>query len=110
METRRDTFQAIADPTRRAIIDLVSRQPMNLNAIAAHFSISRPAISKQMKVLEECGLVQVEEKGRERYCSLRIEKLFEVSEWIEQYKREWNSRLDALERYLEQVQQTKKAT
>jgi DNA-binding transcriptional ArsR family regulator len=97
---RRDVFQAIADPTRRAIINMIANQPMNLNAVAEHFDISRPAISKQIKILTQCGLVTVQQRGRERYCEAKLQKLNEVSEWVEQYRVFWNKKLDALEDFL----------
>lgn len=98
---RRDVFQAIADPTRREIIQLISRKPLNLNAVAAHFNVSRPAISQHIKILSECGLVDLENTGRERYCVARLEKLGEVYSWAEQYKSFWNRKLDALELFLD---------
>jgi DNA-binding transcriptional ArsR family regulator len=97
---RRDVFQAIADPTRRAIINMIANQPMNLNAVAEHFDISRPAISKQIKILTQCGLVTIKQQGRERYCEARLQKLNEVSKWVEQYREFWNKKLDALEDFL----------
>ena len=97
---RRDVFQAIADPTRRAIINMIANQPMNLNAVAEHFDISRPAISKQIKILTQCGLVTIKQQGRERYCEARLQKLNEVSKWVEQYREFWNKKLDALEGFL----------
>jgi DNA-binding transcriptional ArsR family regulator len=98
---RRDVFQAIADPTRRAIIDMLAAESMNLNAVAEQFDISRPAISKHVKILEECGLVLIKQQGRERHCEARLEKLNEVSGWIEQYSEFWNAKLDALGKYVE---------
>jgi DNA-binding transcriptional ArsR family regulator len=98
---RRDVFQAIADPTRREIIQLISQAPLNLNAVAAHFNISRPAISQHIKILAECGLVQMESTGRERYCVARLEKIGEVYSWAEQYKAFWNKKLDALAQFLD---------
>lgn len=100
---RRDVFQAIADPTRRAIIHLVAQQPMNLNAVAEQFDISRPAISKQIRILTECGLLTVKQQGRERFCEVQLQSLNEVSEWIEQYSRFWNAKLDALGDFLEKT-------
>lgn len=97
---RRDVFQAIADPTRRAIINMIANQPMNLNAVAGHFNISRPAISKQIKILTQCGLVTIKQQGRERYCEAKLQKLNEVSEWVERYRGFWNHKLDALEDFL----------
>lgn len=102
METRRDVFQALADPTRREIISLVAEQPLSLNMIAGNFSISRPAISQHIKILNECGLLIVRRQGRERYCEVRIEKLQEVSEWLEKCKVLWNQKLDALGHFLKE--------
>ena len=101
MEMRRDVFQAIADPTRREIINLLSNQLMNLNAVAENFKISRPAISKHIKILEECGLIRIRKEGRERYCEARLQKLKEVVNWAEKYNTFWTKKLDALESYLE---------
>lgn len=103
---RRDVFQAIADPTRREIINLVAQQSLNLNSVAEQFDISRPAISKHIKILTECGLIEIKQQGRERYCEARLQKLNEVSDWIEQYSRFWNTKLDALEVYLSELQAT----
>ncbi|MBC7829977.1 MAG: winged helix-turn-helix transcriptional regulator [Chitinophagaceae bacterium] len=97
---RRDVFQAIADPTRRAIINMISKQSLNLNAVAENFDISRPAISKHIKILTECGLIIIKQQGRERYCEAQLHKLNEVSEWIEQYREFWTKKLDALENFL----------
>jgi DNA-binding transcriptional ArsR family regulator len=101
---QRDIFHAIADPNRRAIIALLARQRLTLNHVAKHFSVSRPAISKHVKVLEECGLITIEQKGRERYCELRVEKLDEVAKWVEEYKKIWEERFDRLEAYLTELQ------
>lgn len=101
---RRDVFQAIADPTRREIIHMIATESMNVNAVAEHFTISRPAISKHVKILAECGLIVIKHRGRERYCEARLQKLDEVSQWIEQYRLFWNSKLDALENYLHQTE------
>jgi DNA-binding transcriptional ArsR family regulator len=100
---RRDVFQAIADPTRREIINMISRQSLNLNAVAEKFDVSRPAISKHIKILTECGLIVIKQKGRERYCEAKLQKLNEVSDWVEQYKQFWNAKLDALENYLAEI-------
>ena len=107
METRRDVFQAIADPTRRAILGLLAMQSLTLNAVAKNFDISRPAISKHVKVLEECGLISIKQQGRERYCEAKLEKLNEVSAWINQYKQYRENKLDTLERYLNKIQKNK---
>ncbi|MBK0378670.1 ArsR/SmtB family transcription factor [Mucilaginibacter segetis] len=99
--TRRDVFQAIADPTRREIINLLSGKQMNLNAVADNFDISRPAVSKHIRILTECGLVVINQQGRDRYCRANLKKLEQVVNWAEQYKRFWNSKLDALEDFLD---------
>lgn len=77
---------------------------MNVNAIADHFAISRPAISQQVKILEECGLISTRQQGRERICEARLEKLAEVSGWVEQYRQLWNERFDALDNFLSKEQ------
>lgn len=98
---RRDVFQAIADPTRREIINLLAQQPLNLNAVAENFDVSRPAISKHIKILTECGLIVIKQQGRERYCEAQLKKLAEVSDWIEKYRVFWTAKLDALGNFLE---------
>jgi len=102
---RRDVFQAIADPTRRKIIGMIAHQSLNLNAVADHFNISRPAISKHIKILTECGLINIKKQGRERYCEARLQKLNEVEKWIDQYRVFWTSKLNALENFLEKDNQ-----
>jgi DNA-binding transcriptional ArsR family regulator len=106
---RRDVFQAIADPTRRAIIHMIAGQSLNLNAVADRFDISRPAISKHIKILTECGLIVIKQQGRERYCEAKLAKLNEVSHWVDQYKQFWNAKLDSLELYLDALQQKEAA-
>jgi DNA-binding transcriptional ArsR family regulator len=102
-EARRDIFQAIADPTRRKIIDLIAKQSMNLQAIADHFEISRPAISQQIKILNECGLVQVKREGRETYCSIQPSQLKKIADWAGQYARLWEERIDSFEAYVNKL-------
>lgn len=99
---RRDVFQAIADPTRREIIGLLASQPLNLNNVADQFSISRPAISKHIKILTECGLVTIVQQGRERYCHADFGKLKQVADWTARYQKFWTEKLDALGAFLEQ--------
>lgn len=101
---RRDVFQAIADPTRRAIISLLARQTLNLNSVAENFDISRPAVSKHIRILTECGLVRIQKQGRERYCCADLQQLKQVSEWTEQYRKFWTGKLDALESFLAKEQ------
>jgi DNA-binding transcriptional ArsR family regulator len=98
---RRDVFQAIADPTRREIINLIAHKPLNLNAIAGNFSVSRPAISKHIKILTECGLVTIKLEGREHYCQADFGGFKEVSDFIEQYRKFWTEKLNALSDFLE---------
>ncbi|HEY4936160.1 MAG TPA: metalloregulator ArsR/SmtB family transcription factor, partial [Puia sp.] len=88
------------DPTRRAIIGMLAGKSLNLNAVAENFDISRPAISKQIKILEECGLIRIKQQGRERFCEVQLQKLWEVSDWIEQYRFFWTKKPDALELFL----------
>jgi DNA-binding transcriptional ArsR family regulator len=108
MESRRDVFQAIADPTRREIINLLAHQSLNLNSIAAKFDVSRQAVSLHVKILAECGLIAVKQQGRERFCEAKLNKLNEVSVWVEQYRRYWESKLDSLELYLQKLQKNNK--
>ena len=98
---RRDVFQAIADPTRREIIGLIAHRSLNLNAVADNFDISRPAISKHIKILTQCGLLTIRQRGRDRYCEANFKKLNEVSDWVEQYRSFWNTKLDALGDFLD---------
>ena len=98
---RRDVYQAIADPNRRAIINLLAGNKLTLNGVADHFDVSRPAISKHVKILTECGLIVIRQQGRERYCEADLKTLNEVSTWVDQYKAFWTEKLDALGRFLE---------
>lgn len=109
MEARRDVFQAIADPTRREILNLLANQSLNLNTVAENFDISRPAISKHIKILTECGLVVIRQEGRERYCHAQLNKLKEVAKWTEKYSQFWDKKLYALEQFLgnEKTKRTK---
>ena len=108
-EARRDVFQAIADPTRRQIINLISQKSMTLNAIADNFEISRPAISQHIKLLTECGMVVIEQVGRERFCGAKLDALREVSNWVDQYSQIWNDKLNSLDKYLSKVQLNNKS-
>lgn len=105
---RRDVFHAIADPNRRAIISLLANQKLTVNAVAEYFPISRPAISRHIKILKECGLVVVQRQGRERYCEVRLDRLSEVAEWVEQSRAIWNQRFDRLDEYLSELQKKEK--
>jgi DNA-binding transcriptional ArsR family regulator len=108
MEIRRDVFQAIADPTRREIIGLLSQNPLNLNSIAEKFDITRQAVSLHVKILNECGLISIKKQGRERYCEAKLDQLGEVAAWVEQYKQFWEEKLNSLDKYLAKVQANKK--
>ena len=97
---RRDIFQAIADPTRRAIIALIAVQAMTPNALAENFHTSRQAISKHLRILTECELVKQKQQGREIYYQLEIKKLKEIDKWLEQYRKIWESRFNQLDKVL----------
>lgn len=106
---RRDVFQGIADPTRREILNMIAHKALNVNSVAQNFDVSRTAIYKHLKILSECGLVVLQQQGRERYCEARLEKLSEVSDWVEQYKKIWMQRFDSLDAYLKKIQEQKKS-
>ena len=108
METRRDIFQATADPTRRAIITLIAIQAMTPNALAEHFNTSRQAVSKHIKVLTECDLVKQEQQGREIYYSLEIEKMKEIDHWLNQFRKIWEARYNQLNTVLSTMKKQKK--
>lgn len=97
---RRDVFQAIADPTRRAIIGLIALQAMTPNALAAHFDTSRQAISKHLKILAECEMVKQEQQGREIYYQLEVDKMKEIDLWLEKFRNMWGTRLQQLDHLL----------
>lgn len=105
---KRDVFQAIADPTRRGIIALIALQALTPNAIAAHFNTSRQAVSKHLRMLTECELVAQEQRGREIYYSLEIDKMKEIDEWLEQYRKIWESRYEQLDTLLTELKQNEK--
>lgn len=104
---KRDVFQAIADPTRRAIIALIALQAMTPNAIAEHFDTSRQAVSKHLRILTECDVIAQEQKGREIYYSLEIEKMKEIDKWLEQYRKIWESRYKQLGEVLKVMKKKK---
>lgn len=103
---RRDVFQAIADPTRREIISMVAKQSLNLNSIADNFDVSRPAISQHIKILIECGLIEIKKQGRERYCEVKLQPLNEVADWIAPFRKLWNDRFSALDDLLDKMKKT----
>jgi DNA-binding transcriptional ArsR family regulator len=100
MKIRRDVYQGISDPTRREIIQLLAHQSLNLNMVAEKFTMSRPAVSKHIKILTECGLVIIKKQGRERFCSANTQSLLQVSDWVEQYRVFWTHKLDDLGNFL----------
>jgi DNA-binding transcriptional ArsR family regulator len=102
---RRDVFQAVADPTRRAIIALVALQAMTPNAIAEHFDSTRQAVSKHLRILTECELVKQEHRGREIYYSLEIEKMKEIDKWLSQYRDIWETRFNQLDVVLSTIKE-----
>src|SRR6186713_2569581 len=100
METRRDVFQAIADPTRRAILSLIALHAMTPNALAEHFDTSRQAVSRHIKVLTECELVRQTQTGREIHYQLNPDKMKEIDNWLEQFRKIWESRFNELDNVL----------
>ncbi|HEX6849130.1 MAG TPA: metalloregulator ArsR/SmtB family transcription factor [Chitinophagaceae bacterium] len=105
---RRDIFQAIADPTRRAIITLVALQAMTPNAIAENFNTTRQSVSKHLRILTECELVKPEQRGREIYYSLEVEKMKEIDKWLNQFRRIWEDRFNQLDKVLLTMKKQKK--
>lgn len=105
---RRDIFQAISDPTRRAIIALISLQAMTPNAIAENFDMTRQAVSKHIRILTECELLKQEQQGREIYYSLEIEKMKEIDKWLEQFRKIWETRFNQLDKVLLTIKKYKK--
>jgi DNA-binding transcriptional ArsR family regulator len=105
---RRDIFQAIADPTRRAILVLIAAQAMTPNALAEHFDSTRQAVSKHLRILTECELVKQEYQGREIYYQLEINKMKEIDKWIEQFRKIWETRFNQLDNVLSTLKKQKK--
>lgn len=105
---RRDIFQAVADPTRRAIIVLIALQAMTPNAIAENFNTTRQAVSKHLRILTECELVKQEQKGREIYYSLEVDKMKEIDLWIAQFRKIWETRFDQLDHLLSTIKKGEK--
>ena len=105
---RRDIFQAVADPTRRAIIGLIALQAMTPNAIADNFNTTRQAVSKHLRILTECELVKQKQKGREIYYSLEIDKMKEIDTWLEKFRKIWENRFNQLDNLLLTIKKDKK--
>ncbi len=105
---RRDVFQAIADPVRRDIIELLAENECSVNTVAEQFDISRPAVSKHLRILEECGIVTITKQGRERICMIQPKELIPAFMWIDQYKKLWTEKLDSFEDYVNDLHQKNK--
>lgn len=105
---RRDIFQAIADPTRRAIITLIALQAMTPNAIADNFNTTRQSVSKHLRILTECELVKQKQQGREIYYSLEIEKMKEVDKWLNPFRKIWETRFSQLDKVLSNMKKQRK--
>lgn len=108
METRRDVFQAIADPTRRAILVLLASQAMTPNAVAEHFDSSRQAVSKHMQILTECELVKQEQKGREIYYHINANKIDEIDKWVAQFRKVLETQFNQLDNVLSTLKKQKR--
>lgn len=107
MKTRRDVFQAIADPTRREIINMLTSQSQNVNSIAENFDVSRQAISLHIKILKDCGMITIKQIGNNRFCEAKLDSLSEVSVWVDRYRKHWENKLDSLDTYLEKLKKEK---
>jgi DNA-binding transcriptional ArsR family regulator len=105
---RRDVFQAIADPVRRDIIALLADDILTVNAVAEHFAISRPAISKHLKILKECGIIEITKNGREQLCQIQTRSLVPAFLWLDHYMKQWEQRLDSFESYLSKLKEKNK--
>ncbi|WP_109853434.1 metalloregulator ArsR/SmtB family transcription factor [Aquimarina sp. AU58] len=108
MKLRRDIFQAISDPTRRAILVMLTSQAMTAGAIASNFDVARPTISKHIQILNECELVEPNRQGREIYYELKIDKMKEIDKWLEQFRQFWENRFQQLDDLLSDIQQKSK--
>jgi len=107
MILRRDIFQAIADPTRRAILVLLASQTITAGAIAENFDAARSTVSKHIQILTECGLVEANQQGREIYYQVKMERMKEIDFWLEELRKIWDNRFNNLEKYLEKIQHKK---
>ena len=108
MKLRRDPFQAIADPTRRAILVLLASQTMTAGAIADNFAVARPTISKHMQVLGECELITANQKGREIFYELKVDKMKEIDTWLAQFRKIWEDRYNQLDNLLSIIKKKEK--
>jgi len=107
---RRDVFHAIADPTRREILNIIFHRSTTLNGVGESFDMSRQAISKHIKILTECGLIVVHQQGRERYCHAKLDKLQDVADWLEPFRKTWEHRFEKLDHLLSDMKRKKKRT
>lgn len=101
---KRDVFNAIADPTRRSILMSLTSEPQNINALADKFDITRQAVSLHIKYLQECKVITIKKEGRERYCNLEVQKLTEVADWLEPFRKMWTGKFNQLDQLLEELQ------
>ncbi len=108
MNLRRDAFQALADPTRRAILLLVASQSMTAGAIAGNFETARPTVSKHLQILTECALLRQEQTGREIYYHINSEKMKEIEKWLTQFRKIWEARFNQLDNVLSNLKKQKK--
>ena len=107
MIARRDVFQAIADPTRRQIMNMLADNEMNVNTISDEFDMTRQAISLHVKILQECNLISIEKEGRERICKAQFEQLAEVNDWLVELKGTWKARFNKLDNVLLNLKENK---
>jgi len=105
---RRDIYQAIADPTRRAIIALIALQAMTPNTIAEHFETTRQAVSKHLRILTECEMLKQVHQGRKIYYQLEIKKMKEIDKWLEQFRKIWENRFNQLDKVLSTIKKNEK--
>ncbi len=108
MKLRRDPFQAIADPTRRAILVLLASQTMTAGAIASEFEVARPTISKHIQILNECDLIDSNQQGREIYYEIKVDKMKEIDQWLEQFRKIWENRFNKLDNLLSKIKNREK--
>ena len=110
MIERRDVFQAIADPTRRMIIQRLSGGALNIGQIVDDFGMSRQGVAKHLKVLHECGMVTLTQRGREQMCEARLDQLDEVADWVNESRKLWNQRFEKLDKFLADTKDSKNET
>lgn len=104
---RRDVFQAIADPVRREILEIISTKSLSTNEVLENFNVSKQAIAKQLKILTECGLINTHKEGKERYYTIDPKSLVPAHLWIEQLQSQWEERIDSFSKYIEKLQNQK---